>query len=181
MDIRVMTAGIREGDESAFNLFYNAYSERMFRYLLVVSGGDEFAARDALQESLIRVIRYMKVLPDDVELWRYLSMIMRTTWTDKARGQRAAESHAKKFVEKTAPSVPKSEEAANDHMHILLEQALAELPNEDRRLIEAHYFEGRSQLDLAEAHVIPVKTLAMRFVRVRRKLRDAIMRGLRLE
>ena len=182
MDIIEITAGIRAGDENAFNAFHDAYSERMFRYLIVTAHGDEFAARDVLQESLLRVIRHMKVMPSDEDLWRYLAVIMRSAWTDRQRGLKTAERHSKTLKTLTrTESVPESEMAATDELHTLLSKAMGDLPDEERQLIEEHYFEGHSQYVLAAARVVPVKTMAMRFVRLRRKLRDSIMRGLRLE
>jgi len=40
------------GDEMAWRMFYNAYFDRLWRYLLVVAAGNEDTAREALQFEL---------------------------------------------------------------------------------------------------------------------------------
>ena len=45
----------------AYRTFHNAYFDRLLRYLLVGGGGDEEAAREALQLTLVRVVRHVKV------------------------------------------------------------------------------------------------------------------------
>ena len=45
----------------AWRTFYDAYFDRLWRYLLVVAAGNEDAAREALQATLIRVTRHIKV------------------------------------------------------------------------------------------------------------------------
>ncbi len=48
------------GDETAYRIFYDAYFDRLLRYLLVVTGGNEEVAREALQLALVRVVRHVK-------------------------------------------------------------------------------------------------------------------------
>src|SRR5271165_6516075 len=42
----VLTRRMVEGDEEAYRIFYDAYYERLRRYLLVVASGNEDAVRD---------------------------------------------------------------------------------------------------------------------------------------
>ena len=53
-DVAALTRALARGDEAAFREFYGAYFDRLLRYLLVVTGGDETAAREALQLTLVR-------------------------------------------------------------------------------------------------------------------------------
>ena len=176
VNISEMTRGIRAGDEGAFMIFYQLYSARMLRYLLVVTRGDVLAANEVHQEILLRVIRHMKEMLTDEDLWRFLAVCMRSAWIDYQRSRRRAEQRSMPIAESLL--MTESEEQATNQLHELLEQSLAELPDEDRRLITAHYFDGCSQTELAERQEIPVKTLSMRLVRLRRRMRDFIKEGL---
>ena len=47
-DIRALTLAIRRGDAAAFARFYDLYSFRLYRFLLVLARGDENTARRGL-------------------------------------------------------------------------------------------------------------------------------------
>ena len=47
-DLQAWTRAIRRGDEAAFTQFYELYSLRLYRYLLVLSRGNEFDAHEVL-------------------------------------------------------------------------------------------------------------------------------------
>ncbi len=176
VNIRDMTGAIRAGRESAFMEFYELYSPRMLRYLLVVTRGDHLAAQEVHQETLLRVIRHMKEMLTDEDLWRFLAVCMRSAWIDHQRSRRHVEQRSNPISAELLTS--ESEGQATNRLHDLLEQSLADLPEEDRRLINAHYFDGCSQTELAERQDVPIKTLSMRLVRLRRRMRDFIKEGL---
>ena len=175
MDVRAMTRGIREGREDAFEVFYSGYADRMYRYLLVSAKGDEERARDVLQDALLRVVRHLPPLDAPDDLWRYLAVIMRSALVDQAR--RAAR-HPGSLAAREEPA-RESEEKANDHLFLLLDDALAALPADDRRVVEEHYFQGASQAEIAGRVESSLKALAMRLFRLRRRMRDFILEGLR--
>src|SRR5216110_3104511 len=114
MDVRVMTRGIRQGREDAFDAFYSGYADRMYRYLLVSAKGDEERARDVLQDALLRVVRHLPPLDAPDDLWRYLAVIMRSALVDQAR--RAAR-HPGSLAAREEPA-RESEEKANDHLFL---------------------------------------------------------------
>lgn len=169
-----MTRGIRAGAEPAFEAFYAGYADRMYRYLLVAARGDEERARDVLQDSLVRVIRHVPPIETADDLWRWLSTVLRSAFIDRLRRESRADAPLPLDEEAHA-----SEARANDRVHGLLDDALAALPAEDRSLLEAHYFKGATQAELAERSDSSLKALAMRFSRLRRRMRDFILEGLR--
>ena len=58
----------------AYRVFHDTYLDRLWRYLLVVTAGKEDAAREALQAALVRVVRHIKVFPDDAVFWSWLTV-----------------------------------------------------------------------------------------------------------
>ena len=177
MDVRAMTRGIREGREDAFEAFYSGYADRMYRYLIVSAKGDEELARDVLQDALLRVVRHLPPLDGPEDLWRYLSVIMRSALVDQLR---RAGRNPGSLPSCREPAV-ESEEGAGDRMFSLLDDALAALPSDDRRILEAHYFQGASQGEIAGRIELSLKGLAMRLSRLRRRMREFILEGLRRE
>jgi RNA polymerase sigma factor (sigma-70 family) len=177
MDVRAMTRGIRKGREDAFEAFYSGYADRMYRYLLVSTKGDEERARDVLQEALLRVVRHLPPLDAPEDLWRYLTVIMRSALVDQLR--RAGRSPGS--LAPRQELAVESEERSGDRMFALLDDALAALPVDDRRILEEHYFRGTSQAEIAGRIESSLKGLGMRLTRLRRRMRDFILEGLRRE
>ncbi len=54
--IRGMTVRMANGDETAFKEFYECYCDRLFRYLLLLTRGNEDLARDLLQITMTKVV-----------------------------------------------------------------------------------------------------------------------------
>ncbi len=75
LDVTALTGLMKEGDDMAYRTFYDAYYPRLWRYLLVVTSGNEEASSEALQSALVRVVRYIKVFPDDTAFWGWLTVL----------------------------------------------------------------------------------------------------------
>ena len=70
-NVATLTFRMSKGDEEAFHEFHTQYFRRLFSYILVLTRGDEHAARDIAQETLLRVVRYVRRFEDD-EFWDWL-------------------------------------------------------------------------------------------------------------
>jgi len=178
MTIQQMTQGIQNGDEAAFDLFYELYSDRMYRYLLVALRGDEDLAREILQEALLRVVRYMKPLPADENLWRYLAALMRSALYDFHRRAKKTQKVLDAAEQHAVVDSGSSEEAALDQLRESLEHAMRTLSEDDRKLLEARYYDERSLRELSGNDASLAKSLSMKLHRLRRHLRDMLLRGL---
>jgi RNA polymerase sigma-70 factor (ECF subfamily) len=181
MDVRAMTLGIREGREAAFDSFYSGYADRMYRYLLVSVKGDEERARDVLQDALLRVVRHLPPLDTAEDLWRYLTRVMRSALVDHLRRASRSSGGRAPSPGPRRETAEDSEEKAGGRLFQLLERALAALSANDRRILEEHYFAGASQAEIAERIEASHKGLAMRLSRLRRRLREFILEGLKRE
>lgn len=178
-DVSSMTAGIRAGDEVAFDAFYERYSGRMLHYLLVATRGDELLAREVHQEALLRVVRHVKPMDSDEGLWGYLALTMRSAWIDllRARRQQKGQHHPLSVAEHVIAG-PEDETLVDDRLQSALAESIQRLPESDRHLVVGHYLDGRSQASLAADLAVPLKTVSMRLVRLRRRLRDLVMEAL---
>lgn len=171
-----------QGEETAYRTFHDAYFDRLSRYLLVVTAGDEDAAREALQSALVRVVRYIKVFPSDAVFWSWLTVLARSALGDQTRKQRRYLAFLDRFTRhnRTQQAAP-DDAGADARLASLLERSLGALPFEERRLVEAKYFERRSVHEIAEDLSLSEKAVESRLVRIRQKLKAGILDGLKHE
>jgi len=69
VDWLTLTTQISAGDEQSFAYFYDRFFDRLFRYVLVMTRGDEQVAKDLLQTTMLKAVRYLKPTPNEEVLW----------------------------------------------------------------------------------------------------------------
>jgi RNA polymerase sigma-70 factor (ECF subfamily) len=171
-----------KGDETAYRVFYDAYFGRLSRYLLVVTGGDEEASREALQGTLIRVVRYVKVFSKEEIFWSWLTVLARSAHADHRRKRGRYRAFMDRFstqshIEHVAP------DAANDEGRLddALQRRLLDLPAEEQDLIRLKYADEMSVAGIAQRIDMTEKAVESWLVRVRRKLKQAVLKDLKDE
>jgi RNA polymerase sigma-70 factor (ECF subfamily) len=170
------------GDEAAFREFYDAYFDRLLRYLLVVTGGDETAAREALQLALVRVVRHVKPFDDAEKFWSWLTVLARSARADESRKQRRYFAFLEKFTRHAeTENTFGNDGAADEQLRELLERNVSSLPPDEKELVAQKYFMRRSVREIADAQQTTEKAVESKLSRVRRKLKDAVFAGLKNE
>ena len=173
----LMTAAIAKGDDAAFNRFYESYFKRIHHYLLAISGGWEEGAADALQDTMMRVIRYMKPFTDECALWNWLRKIAKSAFIDQTRKRRRPDTHASMTSLEAVPAEEIEDDPSEELKHHLT-SSLDLLEPEERRLIEGKYLQGKSYIALAEELGITSKAVESRLARIRKRLKALIMERL---
>lgn len=117
LDVPALTRRMAEGDETAFRIFYGAYFDRLWRYLLVLAAGDEEASREALQATMLRVVRYIKVFPSEPVFWGWLTVLARSALADQRRKNRRYLAFLDRFtwhlrIQQSSPDETEPGEAA---------------------------------------------------------------------
>jgi RNA polymerase sigma-70 factor (ECF subfamily) len=170
------------GDEVAFRAFYDAYFDRLLRYLLVVTSGNEEAAREALQLALVRVVRHVKMSDSEEKFWSWLTVLARSALADETRKRRRYFSFLEKFTrhQETGFAAMNNGEA-DEQLRALLERNLKSLPLEERKLVEQKYLLHQSVREIADAQQTTEKAVESKLSRVRRKLKDAVLAELKNE
>ena len=181
-DITALTRAMAGGDETAYRFFYDAYFDRLLRYLLVVTGGNEEAARDALQLALVRVVRHAKAFELEETFWSWLTVLARSALADESRKRRRYFAFLERFTrqQETGSSAMDNGEA-DAQLRALLESKLTALPEDERQLIEQKYILRQSVREIADGHQTTEKAVESRLSRVRRKLKDAVLAELKNE
>lgn len=178
---RGLTARMTRGEEEAFSAFHEFYCDRLFRYLLVLCKGEEALARDLLQVTMLKVVRAIRIFEIEEQFWNWLSTIARHSFVDHVRKlKRGPEFDFISRDEVTNVAAPQSPDA-DAALLSAMEHGLAELPAEERALVESFYFQSATYRSLAAEREISEKAIESRLARARQKLRNAITRYLRYE
>jgi len=170
------------GDEAAYRTFHEAYYPRLARDLLVVTNGDEDAAREALQAALVRVVRHIKVFDDETRFWNWLTVLARTAFADQRRKRSRYLAFLDRFTEHARIEAAVAENGqADSRLLAALESGVRNLPAEDQTLVDRKYLGRESVRDIAGSLQTSEKAVESRLVRVRQKLRQATLAALKHE
>ena len=175
-----LTSRMLRGDEEAYREFYALYGHRLFRYLLVVTSGQEESAKDALQQTLLRLVRHIRRFESEEELWSWLTVLARSAAKDQRRRRLTYQALLGRFYEQknqTVDSDPGFEGRLND----ALDASLKTLPEEHRQLLDLKYITRASVKNMATQLKTTEKTIESRLVRLRQRLRAEILDKLKNE
>ncbi len=177
-DVRALTRAVRRGDADAFARFYDLYSFRLYRFLLVLAQGDESAAREVCQAVFIKLAKRLSVFEDERRLWSWLCVLAKNTFIDHCRaGQRL-----NRFVPlDELPAVPDARTNSEHRLTGLLREALAGLSPVERELVQAAYVDARPLQELADEAGQTYKAVESRLGRLRQKLKEQLLKNLRHE
>ncbi|MGC3958667.1 MAG: RNA polymerase sigma factor [Verrucomicrobiota bacterium] len=182
LSVRSLTQGMVAGNEAAYRSFHEAYFQRLLRYLLVLARGDEDAARETLQVTLERVVRYIKLFEAEAQFWSWLTVLARSAFADRYRKRRRYLIFLDRFKTHTeAVAAPGENGAADARLLTELDALVASLSGEERELVERKYFGGESVRDIAATLQASEKAVESRLGRVRRKLKELLLEKLKHE
>lgn len=178
-DIAALTRRLARQEEAAYHEFYTRYFHRLLAYLLVVTGGKEEAAREALQATFLRVVRHIKQFDSEATFWSWLTVLARSAAVDEQRKQKRYLGLLDRFFHREQADASPADPDANGQLVTALTAQLVGLPADERDLIERKYFQSQSVLQIAGALDLTEKAVESRLVRVRRKLKELILSDLR--
>lgn len=177
-DLRALTRAVRRGDAAAFARFYDLYSFRLYRFLLVLARGDENTAREVCQAVMTKLAKRFQVFDDERQLWAWLSALAKNAFIDHYRAQRRRD----RFVSlEEMPASLAPEDTSAGQLSEILREALAALPPEERELMQAAYIDKRPLRELADASGLTYKAVESRLARLRLKLKEQLLKNLRHE
>jgi RNA polymerase sigma-70 factor (ECF subfamily) len=180
-DVTALTARMSRGEEAAFHEFYRLYFNRLLRYLFVVAGGREDIAREALQLAFVRVARHVRRFDSEAAFWNWLAVLARNCVADEMRKHNRYQSLLARFFQQrpAAADVPAND--AGERLAELLQNELAGLPDGERALLERKYLNGEPVRGLAAEWNMTEKAMESHLLRIRRKLKTAMLGRLRHE
>ncbi len=143
------------GEERAFNMFFDTYFPRLYRFALPRLNGDAEAARDVVQSTLVKAIRTLGTFRGDAALFSWMCQICRHQVVDHLREHRR---HAERVILiEDSPEVRAALESieapiADEPGHRfgraetrrLIQSILDRLPSRYGDVLQWKYVEGRS-------------------------------------
>ena len=153
---RLLVARCRRADRKAQTSLLRYYSARVFAICYAFLG-NRHDAEDATQETLLKALRDIARLKDDVQFGAWVRRIAQNLCID--------ECHQK------AVKLNNERTPAESRDYSELTQALRELPTDSREALMLYYFERRSAKAMAKMLTISEDAAYARLSRARRKLR----------
>lgn len=178
-DTATLTVAMARGSEAAFAEFFEQYFNRLLRYLLAVTRGDDSAAKDALQDTLTRVAKHVRRFDEEQAFWAWLTVLARSAARDLGRKQSRYRNLLSRFFERGEAVI--SEDSSEERLNDALGAGLKSLSSDDRELLERKYFERSTVRELAHELRLTEKAVESRLLRARKQLREAINQHLNHE
>ena len=169
-EARRLATAIGHGDEAAFRELYDRYQERLFRFALVLSHGDESLAGETVQATFVTAAAKLRAVEDEAHLWNWLARVARQqlgkTWR-QGRNNPALVSVAQ---------LPEFSEAreSDSVLEEKLDAALLAIGADERQLLEWFYFDGLSHKEIAGKLSATPKAVSSRLERARCRLRSLL-------
>lgn len=165
-----LISAARGGDRRSLDELLARYEQRIYRFGLRMCG-DEEAAREVLQETLLAAFRNLAGFRGEASLSTWLYQIARSFCIKERRGARPT-------VE-LGTELPDQAEAPDLQVHArrigeALAAAIGELPPEQREVLVLRDVEGLSAQEAAEVVGIEVGALKSRLHRARMALRTRL-------
>lgn len=169
---RALMARHVDGDPDAFSELFNRHRDRLWAVALRTAGDPEEAA-DALQDAAVSAFRAAATFRSEAAVGTWLYRIVINACVDRAR--RRAARPTVSYPDEQSPAWQRavrdpSDMAENRELRIVLEDALASLPLDQRAAIVAVDVEGLSVDEAAQALGVPPGTIKSRCARGRSKL-----------
>lgn len=166
----------------AWRTFYDAYFDRLWRYLLVVAAGNEDVAREALQAALVRITRHIKIFRHEDVLWSWLTVLAHSAYADENKKRRRYFSFLERFARHAdVENDGAKDNQADERLKLLLERQVASLPQDEQKLVGQKYFARRSVREIAGEWQMTEKAVESKLSRIRRKLKEAMLAELKDE
>jgi RNA polymerase sigma-70 factor (ECF subfamily) len=158
----------RTGDEVAFGELVERYKHLVYGMIWRLAA-DRSRTDDLAQEVFLKVHRGLPYFRGDARLSTWIFRIVSNVCSQE-RGHQPPETSATDVRE------PGRHDAAFTDLELRdrLDKAMAQLPEQHRLLIAAHYLEGVQYEALAEALDIPLGTVKTHLYRAKRRLRELL-------
>jgi RNA polymerase sigma-70 factor (ECF subfamily) len=182
-DDRKLVRRMLAGEQRAFDEFFNAYFDRLYRFAIVRLKNDPQIAEDAVQQTLCRAVEKLRNFRGEAALFTWLCQICRNIIVDMFRANSWAQSSAVPFEETdeiraalesiSALRVDDPEELLlNEQVKRLVQAVLDYLPRRYGDVLEWKYIQGLSVKEIAARLEIAPKAAESMLNRARTAFRD---------
>jgi len=142
-----LSSAIAKGDPEAFGRFYELWFDRAYSMARSLTRRDESFCLDVVQDTMLRVVKSLRVMPNEEALARWMAKVIHTTALDHLRREtrrrrREQRASAERFSEQDGPRPPGA--LGVDEQIQWLQSRIQELSVEERSLLKNRFGDGKS-------------------------------------
>ena len=142
---------LKSGDTRTFEKLYNLYRDRLYKFLVMKTGGEDDLACELLSETVYSAIQAVRTLTSCKNIQGFLFQIAIRRFNDHLRrAYRSAGSDAIEAFSDTSSEGHEAEIIEKEKIAVLY-CALDRLKAEYREVLELKYFSDRSEKEIASA------------------------------
>lgn len=169
IDERELVSRCQAGDETAFGELVDHYKNLVYAmvYRMV---NDRNQADDLAQEVFLKVHRGLPYFRGEARLSTWIYRIVANVCVQARTRRRELQPAAAGLPDRGAPDGAFADLELRDR----LEKAIAQLPDQYRMLIAAHYLQGVQYEALAESLNLPLGTVKTHLYRAKKLLREIL-------
>jgi RNA polymerase sigma-70 factor (ECF subfamily) len=159
-DIEVWQA-LQQDDPRSLQFLYERYGPLVYRLALRILTHPQ-EAEDLTQDIFLTLWRTRTYNPNRGSLSSFLTTLTRSRAIDKLRGRTTRLKFLQRWqrtVTAESPALSPFEMASLSQRSEQVQQALAQLPNHQRQVLEMAYFDGLSQSEIAKQLAAPLGTV----------------------
>lgn len=171
-----------EGDQDALGVIYDRYSSLV--YGVSLKGlRSVVEAEDLTQEVFLTLARSRTYDPSRGSLGQYLIVLTRSRAIDRLRARTTRKKYTQQWQQLQMPSDFKTplHQASQQERHVLVKEAMMQLKDRQREVLELSYYEGQSQSEIAQRLGVPLGTVKSWARRGLLQLREQLRRVLEEE
>lgn len=172
----------RSGHQDALRLLYQRYSSLVYTIAFKMLNSPS-EAEDLTQDVFLNFWKQEKFDPNRAALSTYLCVITRSRALNRIKHRGSQQRSLDKLQAMPPPELTAStplENASLEEQQQALKRVMAELPDQQRRILEMNFYQGVSQSNIAQQLDLPlgtVKTNARQgLITLRRLLNGAVER-----
>jgi RNA polymerase sigma factor (sigma-70 family) len=165
---------LKQKDPQAFSVLYDNYSAALYGVISRVIENEE-AAQDLLQEAFVKIWKSAGSYdPAKGRLFTWMLNIARNTAIDATRSKQYKKSAQIRSLEDSVNTVNRQSRVITPVDHIGIKEAIAQLKEEYRQVIDMLYFGGYTQDELAKELGMPLGTVKTRSRAAIQQLRELL-------
>ena len=175
---------VQRGHNAAFEEFFNAYANRLYRFALCRLNDDEHTAEDIVQNTLCQALAKMSSYKGDSALFTWLCAICRNQIADHfRRGQQAMTRQVpmdEEGIQRVLQTLEANPHDNPEHQYArrqligLIQSILDHLPVRQGNALEGKYIHGRSVAEIASSMGISTTAAQSLLARGREAFREAL-------
>ena len=171
-DEHALVERCRTGDDAAFTELVDRYKDLVFAMVYRMAR-DRTRADDLAQDVFLKIYRGLPYFRGEARLSTWIYRIVANVCSQE-RSRRAPDVS----LEPARPGAPRIDRGGPDaafgdlELRDRLDKAIAQLPDNYRMLIAAHYLDGIQYEALAETLGVPLGTIKTHLHRAKRRLRE---------